>query len=141
MSYQRNNKYKKLEMAEFIISGTPVVNGYLTLTLVDTNFSASVSGSGTDTLALPTGYYFPRATCSITRTTASQNFTFQIEVNNTLGGKRGQTGWYNNSRSDYAEHTFKLTSSGNLKIKVGAIETSAPTIVANSRLWLWRTQL
>ena len=139
MSYQHNNKPKSLQVAEFIISGTVSAGAYLTLTLVDDNYSASVSGSGTSTLSVPAGHYLARGTCSVTRTAAAQNFTFEVEVGGTVGGKRGQTGWYDNTRSDYAEHAFTLSAATNLRIKVGTIESAAPTIVNNSRLWLWRT--
>jgi len=141
MTYVRRNKYKKLEMAEVTISGTPSVGGYLTLTLVNDSFSSSMTGSGTTTLTLQEGYYFPRATVTVIRSTASDNFKFDLEVDGSVGGRSGQSGNYNSGRADYAEYPFKLTSTGQLRIKVAAIESSAPTITSNSKLWIWRTPL
>ena len=128
-------------MAEVTISGTPSAGGYLTLTLVDDSFSSAMTGSGTSTLTLPAGYYFPRAACTVTRSTADDNFAFDLEVDGTVGGRPGQTGNYLNSRADYAEYPFKLTSSGQLRLKVSAVESTAPTITSNSKLWIWRTPL
>ena len=142
MTYQRNNTSRALELAEFTMSGAVSVGGYLTLTSLQHNYSAVVSGSGSSTLTLPAGYYLARATASITRSTSADNFTFEIEVDGSIpaAARRGQTGWYDNTRSDFAEAPFELSSSGGVRVKVNALETaSAPVLTSNSRLWLWRT--
>ena len=142
MSYNAKDALvgKSLELLEIVISGSPALNGYFTFnTQLVSNFSDSISGVSGDTLTLPSGFYWAQAVFAATRTTASHNYQFQFEIDGTIEGKKGQTGWLNNARSDYADAMFENTTGTiSLKLKCVDIETSAPTLTTESRFYLWR---
>lgn len=131
---------KSLELLEISLSGSPALNGYFTFnTQIESNFSNSISGVSGDTLTLPSGYYWAQAVFAATRTTETHNYQFQFEVDGSVEGKKGQTGWHDDVRSDYADAMFQnSTSTISLKLKCVDIETSAPTLTTDSRFYLWR---
>ena len=92
-----------------------------------------------ETLTLPSGYYWAQAVIAVTRSSADQNYQFQFEVGGTTEGRKGQSGWHDNVRADYADAMFENTSSTiSLKLKCTDIENSAPTIVTGSTFYIWR---
>ena len=133
---------KSLELVEISLSGSPALNGYFTFnTQIESTFSDVISGLSSETLTLPAGFYWAQAVLSITRTAAADNYEFQFEVDSSLHGKEGQSGWLNNIRADFADAMFENTSSTiSLKLKCTAIEGSAPTIVSDSRFYIWRVK-
>lgn len=132
---------KRLEIAEITLSGSPGVNGYFTFsTLNDHTFGTSPTGLNSNTLVLPKGSYMFRSCLDITRVGSSYNYQFQFEANGSLIGLVGQTGFYLNTRSDLAEATYESNSSFELKIKVIGIQTAAPTLTSDSKLFIWRVE-
>ena len=144
-----NEFEKRLQLLESIMSGTPSADDYFTFdSKVLDNYDAGKDPSGfsSNTLTLKPGYYFARCFLSVTRTgggqSAASNYEFQFEVNGSAVGAIGQTGEYNNTRSDVAEVVFEDSSSNiTLKVKCTNIESSAPTLDTNSRLYLWRVEI
>lgn len=132
---------KRLEIAEITLSGSPGVNGYFTFnTLNNHTFGTAPSGLNSNTLTLPKGSYMFRSCFDITRTNSNNNYQFQFEVSNSLIGLVGQTGFYNNKRSDLAEATYESDASFNLKLKAVNIEGQAPTLTNDSKLFIWRVE-
>ena len=132
---------KRLQIAEITLSGSPSAGAYFTFdTLNDHTFNTAPTGLNSDTLSLPSGSYMFRSCLDITRTSSNHNYQFQFEVSNTLIGLKGQTGFYNNSRSDLAEATYESDASFNLKLKALAIESQAPTLTSDSKLFIWRVE-
>ena len=131
---------KSLELVEISLSGSPALNGYFTFdTQIESNFSDSISGLSSETLTLPSGYYWAQAVIAVTRSSADQNYQFQFEVGGTTEGRKGQSGWHDNVRADYADAMFENTSGTiSLKLKCTDIENSAPTIVTGSTFYIWR---
>ena len=133
---------KSLELLEISLSGSPALNGYFTFNAqIESTFSDSISGLSSDTLTLPSGFYWAQAVLSITRTAAADNYEFQFEVDGSLEGKEGQSGWLDNIRADFADAMFEDASSTiSLKLKCTDIENNAPTIAADSRFYIWRVK-
>lgn len=142
MSYNAKDALvgKSLELLEISLSGSPALNGYFTFnTQIESNFSDSISGVSGDTLTLPSGYYWAQAVFAITRSSASDNYQYQVEIDGTVEGRKGQTGWHDNVRADYADAMFENTSGTiSLKLKCVDVESSAPTVLTDSRFYLWR---
>lgn len=133
---------KTLELIEFDVSGTPAVNGYFTFdSEIQSTYSDAVSGAASNTLTLPTGFFWAQCVFSVTRTSSDQNYEFIFEVDGTEAGKPGQSGWLNNIRSDYADAMFEdIASTTSLKLKCLSIENSAPTLSSDSRVYIWRVK-
>jgi len=132
---------KRLQIAEITLSGSPSANGYFTFsTLVDHTFDTAPTGLTTSSLSLPAGAYMFRSCLDVTRTNSNQNYEFQFEADSSVIGLKGQTGLYNNTRSDVCEAVYQSTSSITLKLKCTAVENSAPTLTTNSKLFIWRTE-
>lgn len=133
---------KSLELLEISLSGSPAVGDYFTFnTQIESNFSDSISGLSSEALTLPSGYYWAQAVLSITRSAAADNYEFQFEVDGSIAGKVGQSGWLNNVRADFADAMFENASGTiSLKLKCTDIESSAPTVTTDSRFYIWRVK-
>lgn len=129
---------RRLQIAEYTISGSPAANGYFTLTYVQGTFGAASGGSGTTTLSMPAGHYMFRACLDTTRTNNNDNYAFQFEVNGSLIGLNGQTGLYNNLRADVAEGTYTANTGFKLRIEATNLEGSSPTLTSSSKAFIWR---
>ena len=143
MSYIAPNasNAKRLEIAEITLSGAPGVNGYFTFnTLNDHTFGIAPTGLNSNSLTLSKGSYMFRSCFDITRTDSNNNYQFQFEANGSLIGLVGQTGFYNNKRSDLAEATYESDTSFSLKLKAVNIEGQAPTLTNGSKLFIWRVE-
>ncbi len=129
---------KRLQIAEITLSGSPSANGYFTFaTLVDHTFDTAPTLNST-VLTLPAGSYMLRACLDVTRTNGNHNYQFQFEADGALIGRIGHTGIYNNIRADVCEAAYRSTSAIALKLEATAIEGSAPTLTADSKLFIWR---
>ena len=130
---------KRLQIAEITLSGSPAANGYFTFaTLVDHTFDTAPTGLSSTSLSLPAGSYMFRACLDATRTNSDQNYQYQFEADSSLIGRVGQTGLYSNRRADVCEAAYRSSSSITLRIEALAIETSAPTLTTDSKLFIWR---
>lgn len=129
----------KLEAHMLSWSGASLsVGDYFDITAISGTFSLSVSNSVE--LNLPSGHYFVQAFIDISRPINSQNnCQYELEVDGSSIGMRGNSDNYQNNSTDSADAEFTLSSSGVLKIKVTSIENSFPTVTSNSRLIVWRT--
>jgi hypothetical protein len=105
------------------ISGNPATNDYATLTVGNVN-QIGVTGSGTSTLSLPAGRYHIRCCLGGTKSTASSDLQYQLELGGSLAGNLG--GWDTNNglspggraSTEYSEHVVVLTTATNLRVKV-----------------------
>jgi len=136
---------KRLQMLEGSLSGQPAAGGYFIFSAneLDNFDNGSVpTGFNSDTLILSEGHYIVRAFLSVTRSGAGQsnssNYRFVFEANGTLIGKEGHTGEYISTQSDCAEAVLEVDSTVNLKLKATNIQTSAPTLISDSRIFIWR---
>ena len=129
---------RRLQIAEYTISGSPSANGYFTLTYVQGTFGAASGGSGTTALSMPAGHYMFRACFDITRSDDDDNYSFQFEVDGALVGRNGQTGLYNNLKCDVAEATHTANTGFQLRIEATNVEGSTPTLTSDSKLFIWR---
>lgn len=129
---------RRLQIAEYTVSGSPAANGYFTLTYVQGTFGAASGGSGTTTLSMPAGHYMFRGCLDITRSDDDDNYQFQFEVNGNIVGLAGQTGLYNNFRADVAEGTHTANSGYKLRLEATNVEGSTPTLTSDSKVFIWR---
>jgi len=128
-----------LQIAEITLSGSPAANGYFTFaTLVDHTFTTAPTGLSSQTLTLPSGNYFIRATLDITRSSANDNYIFKLEADSSLIGQGGRTGLAFDKKADLAEAPFSSSSSISLKIKCESVEGTAPTLTTDSKCFIWR---
>jgi len=134
---------KRLQILEARLSGAPAVNGYYTFhsNVLDNFDSGAVpTGFNSETLTLSPGHYIVRAFFSITRTNTQFNCAYQFELDGNLVGKYGTTGMYINRRNDVADAVVSnLNSTLSLKLKCLNIENTHPTLDAESRIYIWRT--
>ena len=128
---------KRLQIAEITISGSPASGSYFTLSIDQHTFDIAPTVSTTE-LSLPAGSYMFRASLDATRSASSDNYQFQFEVASSLLGRWGQTGIYDNRRSDLAEAAYRDTSNFILKLKAIAVENTAPTLTTDSKIFIWR---
>lgn len=141
VSKTANLNVKRLQFLEGELSGQPSASGYFTFnSLILDNFDSGTAPTfGSATLSLSPGRYIVRAFLSTTRTINSQNYRFVWESNGSDVGKQGHTGEYSNIRSDCAEAVIEdLNSNISLKLKATHIQTSAPTLATDSRIYIWR---
>lgn len=129
---------RRLQIAEYTISGSPAANGYFTMTYEKGTFGAAAGGSGTTTLYMPAGHYMFRACLDITRTNSQFNYSFQFEVNGSLVGMLGLTGLYNNLRADVAEATYTAKTGFELRLEATFVESGLPTLTNSSKAFIWR---
>ena len=134
---------KALEIAEFTVSGNPTTNQYFTLTLEDDTFGSSPSVT-TDTITLSAGHYKCSCFFAVSKPgNGAKNYKYQLELDGSLTGFVGQTKSYLNTNIDSSDAVFSILSGTKpLKLKLLAIEVSAPTILTGEcKLWIWRSDL
>lgn len=130
---------KRLQIAEITLSGQPALNGYYDLSVTQNTYDSAPTVTNSNELNLATGNYQGLINLNVTRSTNSDNYQFQAELNGSVVGKSGQTAAYLNDVVDPAEFEITLSSAGIVKVKCVGVESSAPTLEANqSKLWLWR---
>lgn len=135
---------RNLELLEISVTGAPSVNSYFTLTAGNSTYSSSISGSGSTEITLPTGSYKASTYFACNKVnTGQRNYQYQLELDGSLIGFKGQTKSYNNENIDSADAVFNIeTGTKGLKLKLLAIEYSAPVHYGNeSKIWLWRSAL
>ena len=135
---------RNLELLEISVTGAPSVNSYFTLTAGGSTFSSSISGSGGTSITLPTGSYKAATYFAVNKVnTGQRNYQYQLELDGSLIGFKGQTKSYNNENIDSADAVFNIeTGTQDLRLKLLAIEYSAPVHYGSeSKIWLWRSIL
>lgn len=134
-------KNAKLEVALFEWSSGGGINTASPLTLLaHTWTTAPVINVGGDGLTLPSGCYMASASVFATRTSATQNISFQFHVDGAPGGMAGYSDTYlNNSNVDQADIEFTLTATAELTLKIVGVEDSIPALTSDCRLIVWRT--
>jgi len=148
MSYMapatNNYQTKPLEVAMFRWSaatqGVPV-----TLTADASTWAVAPVVSGNQ-VTLPAGHYYAFATCGLSRTAAAQNVLFQFYLNASAVGKTGQSDMYLSDSGlnvDTAECAFTVLTgqTGVFDLRVIGVESSIPTITADSALVLMRSNV
>lgn len=110
------------------------------VTLINHTWSVAPSISGSE-ITLPAGHYSASAWVAITRTSTSQNVRFRFTLDGANIGLLGQSDMYANAHCDAADAEFSVDegTTAVLRIINAAVETSLPTVTANSRLVIWRT--
>jgi hypothetical protein len=105
------------------ISGNPATNDYCTLTVGNVN-QIGITGTGTTTITLPAGQYHARANLGGTKSAASSDLSYQLELDGTLVGNLGGYdtdsgfGFGGRVSTEYSENVFSLSSSGDLRVKI-----------------------
>ena len=126
MSYRSN--LQKVELSDFSLSHTGYfnTNDYMSFTTRNNN-TTGLSISGTS-MTLPPGNYLIKAMLSGNNTNKTDDFTYRLELNNTLVGSTGQTetATSNKIASDHVGFAFSIYESSVLKLKV---------VSATSNVW------
>jgi hypothetical protein len=131
---------RRLECAVCSWGGSPAVGSAFDVTLINHTWSVAPSISGSE-ITLPAGHYSASAWVAITRTSAAQNVRFRFTLDGANIGLLGQSDMYLNTHCDAADAEFSVDegTTAVLRITNVAVETSLPTVTANSRLVIWRT--
>lgn len=109
-----------VELSDFSFSHTGFfnTNDYMNITTRNNNTSGlSVS---TSTMTLPAGNYLVKAMLGTDRTSDTDDFTYQLELNGSLVGNVGQTETATSKKVgvDHVAHAFSLQENGSLRLKI-----------------------
>lgn len=134
---------QKLECALFEWTNKPsqTTEQAFNISLISHNWSPAPSVSSGDSVVLPAGNYFAQAFCTISRTSGSQNIRYKFRLNGVGVGMYGQSDFYSSKDNDVADAVFELTTTTTLTLNLIGIEGSLPTVLDNSRIVIWRTQV
>ena len=119
-----------VELADLEISysGNFATKDYMNFSVRNNNITGlSVSG---DTISFPAGSFLVKAMIGADRTLASDDFTYQLELDGSLVGNLGQTETSSSQKTgvDHVAFAFDLESTGSLKLKIVSATASSWTV-------------